>query len=104
MGSQALEALAQDTNFVSAVTKEANTELRNISATLKQAGDVWGAVRGEHGYGFSPWNHTDKSVQCPEGSYVTAIKVRYSGTCRTQCDADGGIVREILLTCRSIFG
>ena len=104
LGSQAIEVLAQDTNFVSAVSKETNTELRNINATLKQAGDVWGPVRGEYGYGFEPWKHTDKLVRCPEGSYVTGIKVRYSGTCRTECDADGGIVREILLTCHSVFG
>ncbi|MDE0255312.1 MAG: hypothetical protein OYG32_10995 [Rhodospirillaceae bacterium] len=103
LGSQAFEALAQDDNFVSAVTKETNVELRNLSAALRHAGDDWGPVRGQRGYGFKPWKHTDRSVSCSNGSYVTGIKVRYSGTCLNQCDADGGIVREILLTCHSVF-
>ena len=103
MGSQAFEALAQDANFVSAVTKETNVELGNITATLKHASAEWGPVRGEHGYGFRGWRHQDKSVRCPNGSYVTGIKVRYSGTCLNKCDADGGIVREILITCHSVF-
>jgi len=82
LGSQAFEALAQDDNFVSAVTKETNVELRNLSAALKHAGDDWGPVQGgQHGYGFKPWKHTDRTVSCPNGSYVTGIKVRYSGTC-----------------------
>lgn len=104
LGSKAFEALAQDANFVSAVAKETNAEVQNITATLKQAGDEWGSLRGEHGYGFEPWRHEDRSVSCPEGSYVSGVRIRYSGTCQQQCDADGGIVREILLTCHSVFG
>lgn len=99
----AAKELSNNGNFVNAVASKTNADLTSITAKLNAADKKWGVAKGEHGYGFEAWKHQDKSVHCPEGSYVTGIRVRYSGTCERQCNADGGIVREILLECRSVF-
>ena len=99
----AVERLSSDQKFVSLIGKETNTDWKTVTAKLNRSVKDWGIIRGEHGYGFQAWKHVNKMVKCPKGSYVTGIKVRYSGTCRNRCDKDGGIVREIRLTCHSVF-
>lgn len=99
----AAQTLSNDENFVNAVAEKTNSDWTATIEKLNGTDKEWGNARGEYGYGFQAWKHQNKSVQCPNGSYVTGIKVRYSGTCLEQCDADGGIVREIVVTCHSIF-
>jgi hypothetical protein len=43
-----------------------------------------------------------QSVHCPNGHYVAGIDVHYGGSCRNQCDKDGGIIRWIELKCRPL--
>ena len=99
----AVERLSKDTNFVSLIAGATNADWKSVSTKLNRARSEWGVKQNERGYGFEAWKHEDKSVHCPDGSYVTGIRVRYSGTCQRECDKDGGIVREILLTCHSVF-
>lgn len=95
--------LTKDSHFASIVARSASNEIERIGAVLVRANKNWGVQKDNVGYGFAAWKHTDRHVSCPSGSYVTGIRVRYSGTCLNQCDADGGIIREIVLQCHSIY-
>ena len=44
--------------------------------------------------------NVSKTATCPAGTYASGIVVHYGGTCRNQCDRDGGIIRRVELTCR----
>lgn len=46
--------------------------------------------------------NTSQSANCPEGSVVTGVTVVYGGTCHSQCDGDGGVVRQLELVCRRL--
>lgn len=54
------------------------------------------------GYGNSSWANVRKTASCPDGLIATGIEVTYGGTCRGQCNADGGIVREVKMLCRPL--
>lgn len=97
------KTLLNDANFVNSVAHATNNEIEKMRGVLVRANSKWGKQRDEAGYGFAAWKHTDRFVSCPSGSYVSGIRVRYSGTCLNQCEADGGIIREIVLQCHSIF-
>jgi hypothetical protein len=63
---------------------------------------IWEGNEKSSGYGAQAWQHTTKSAACPANNVVAGIQVIYSGTCRNQCNADGGIIREIQLKCRAL--
>lgn len=54
------------------------------------------------GYGNAAHSHTTTRADCPAGMYARGVVVTYGGTCLTQCDQDGGIIRNIELVCRPI--
>ena len=51
------------------------------------------------GYGNAAHSHTTTRADCPAGMYARGVVVTYGGTCRAQCDQDGGIIRNIELVC-----
>ena len=78
--------LASDPSFVSAVTAGISTSGKTEAA----------------GYGSGAWINTVKSARCPAGYFATGVEVVYGGTCNSQCNADGGTVREVRVTCQSL--
>ena len=54
------------------------------------------------GYGTGPWVNVTKVASCQAGHIATGIEVTYGGTCNSQCNADGGTVREIKVVCRPL--
>lgn len=54
------------------------------------------------GYGTGPWVNVVKLASCQPGHIATGIEVTYGGTCNSQCNADGGTVREIKVLCRPL--
>ena len=91
--------LTKITNYAEAAVDKAFSN--GFDANLSVANNKWGNSN-QVGYGNAPHKHTSKSVSCTNGSYVSGIKVEYSGTCRGQCDADGGVIRNIVLTCSEL--
>ena len=53
-------------------------------------------------YGNSNWAQTTRVATCAAGTYVSGISVQYGGTCHRECDPDGGIIRNIVLTCSEL--
>ena len=41
------------------------------------------------------------AASCPNGQYLVGVRLGWKGTCRNQCDGDGGILGGITLVCRS---
>jgi hypothetical protein len=70
--------------------------------TRLNASNQWGGIEKRIGYGNGVHVWGDKSATCPNGTYVVGINVSYRGTCLNQCDADGGIIGDIQLICRSL--
>lgn len=65
--------------------------------------NVWGDKNEKRGFNKAgPHINISREATCSEGQYVTGIKVDYGGTCNKKCDEDGGVVANIILTCRSL--
>ncbi len=72
-----------------------------ITEDLIAENNVWGeSTTAEYASGAHIW--TTKTVDCPDGYYVTGMDVVYRGTCHRECDADGGIVGGITLHCKKL--
>lgn len=54
------------------------------------------------GYGDGAHRHGVTTADCPDRMYVGGIRVHYGGTCRNECDADGGSIRNIELVCKPL--
>jgi hypothetical protein len=54
------------------------------------------------GYGTGPWVNVVKLANCQTGHIATGIEVTYGGTCNSQCNSDGGTIREIKVVCRPL--
>ena len=62
--------------------------------------DGWPTETRLIGYGNGTYINTATEARCPDGTYAGGIIVSYGGTCRRECDADGGIIRNIELVCK----
>lgn len=70
-----------------------------LSRRLDQVEGGEHKVVAKRGYGSGSHIWTNRTAACPEGSHVSGIEVVYRGTCLNQCDADGGIIGDIILIC-----
>lgn len=72
----------------------------NVSNDLSAPNNVWGASTTR---AFSnPYGRAARGASCPNGYYVTGIDFQFSGTCQSQCNADGAAVESVTLTCRKL--
>jgi len=54
-------------------------------------------------YEYGTWVDLTKSTNCEPGSVVTGVSVIYGGTCKENCAEDGGVVKQIQLTCTRLI-
>jgi len=54
------------------------------------------------GYGSGVHEWRQKAAQCGPGAVVVGIEVEYGGTCNSQCNGDGAVIREIRLLCKAV--
>jgi hypothetical protein len=52
---------------------------------------------------FGNADYQGGGLECPAGQYLAGLKIRWGGTCHSQCDPDGGTVRSLTPVCRSFF-
>jgi len=43
------------------------------------------------------------SVSCPNGQYLSGLELHWTVTCQGQCNADGGLLHEIVPICKTLF-
>ncbi len=79
-----------------------DSKIAAVRGEVQQIGSAWGPQSNIVSYGDAAYIWTNRETTCPNGQYVTGIKVRYRGSCNHQCDADGGIIGNIELVCRSL--
>jgi hypothetical protein len=80
-----------------ALTLSSNESFKQ-SVRLSLSGGAFTKV----GYGSGVHEWKQKAAQCGPNSIVIGIEVEYGGTCRSQCDADGAVIREIRLLCKAV--
>ena len=54
------------------------------------------------GYDKGVHVNTAVAAECPGGMYAGGIVVDSGGTCKNECDADGGVVQRIRLNCKPL--
>lgn len=77
-------------------------EIEERLATLETALTHEVPATAQVGYGNRNWVNTNRVATCRGGTYVSGIRVEYGGTCLNQCDADGGTIRNVVLTCSEL--
>ena len=60
------------------------------------------ATTSSQTYGRGAWSNTTKTATCPAGQFAVGVEVVYGGTCNSQCNADGGTIQEVKVTCRGL--
>lgn len=86
-----LDAATADLRKEIAQLKGQRYDARTGAAKTSQA-----TPRGAHAHTSAP------AAACPDGQVMQGIRIHYGGTCRSQCNADGGIVQSIEFTCTPI--
>lgn len=74
----------------------------SVGEDLSVTNNIWGNKTVVQGYGSGSHIWKPKSANCPDGMFVAGINVIYRGSCRSQCDADGGIIGDIELICKTL--
>ena len=94
--------LQEELGRVSSSVADAMESLERTLEAIRTALEYEAPESEEVGYGNRAYVNTNRVAACPHGSYVSGIRVEYGGTCLNQCNADGGIIRNIVLTCTEL--
>ena len=98
--SKVAEALKEAKNLVEDTSKRLSTDPKFVASVT--AGIGTGGSTAAAGYGAGAWSNVVKTARCPAGYFATGVEVTYGGTCNSQCNADGGTVREVRVSCQSL--
>lgn len=94
------QALREAKNLVEDTSKRLASDPKFVATVT--AGISANGLTASAGYGPGAWVNTIKSARCPVGYFATGVDVVYGGTCNNQCNADGGAVREVRVTCQTL--
>ena len=101
------DLLLGDENFLDRIRRSyiglsGNEKSVSVSGDIEVPMNEWGGDLKKITYGNGVHEWKNKSISCPPGYYVVGIDVIHGGTCHNQCDPDGAVIREIILSCRGL--
>lgn len=98
--------IAGNNSFQQAVTLRFSQEIVSLQQQLGRVERIVNSPFTDVGRPSTPRRNWQSSavaeVGCPQGSFVVGISATYGGTCRNQCDTDGGPIQQITLTCQRL--